>query len=202
MGIFKRAAKIVQAHAEDYKEQHKDPHAELQMTFQEMVVQVGEVKRMVGEIAAAVLRLQRQIEQLEAKLADYETQAKEALVQGDETRARERLQKRQQVKEKIEGLRQHEKELRGKLEHLKDAQEELSEHVKDFRDARDDAQTRLASAQGVLAVQKALTLAQDAKDHALTAVQDEARVAEAKTELTQSIDQEFERLLRETKDDH
>ncbi len=200
MGIFKRAAKIVQAGIEDRKEQHNDPHMQVQITFQEMIVQVGEVKRMVGEIAAAKVRVQHEIEQLDVRLAGYEDEAKQALQQGDEVRARERLQKRQPLKEKRVALKEHEQTLQQKLEHLQDAVEELSEHVRAFRDARDEAQTRLASAQGALAVQKALAMAQDAKENVLTKAQDEARLAEARVELTESIDQEFERLLRETKD--
>ncbi|PWI58066.1 PspA/IM30 family protein [Sulfoacidibacillus thermotolerans] len=198
MGLFKRVAKIVQASVEERNLQQSDPRDQLQAVFQDMLVQVGEVKRLIGEVAAYQVRLEHELKRLEESMADYETQAKEALEQGDEPRAREHLRKRQSVKNKFAATSQQEQMIRRKLEQLRDAKNELSEQVQAFREARDEAQMRLAAANGALAIQTALTLANDAKSHALEQIQDEARVAEARIEVTESIDQEFDRLLRET----
>ncbi len=200
MGLFKRTAKIVQATIEDHKEKQLDPQAELQAVYQQLIMQTSEIKRMIGEVAFAHQQLVHEAESLEQRVSDLENQAREALSRGDEDRARELLGKRRKAQDKLEDVKAREKLLRRKLEHLQDAEEELRDQVLAFRDRRDEAESRLSAASANLALQKATEAMSHAGEKALESARDQARIAEARVEMSESIDDQLERLLRESKE--
>ncbi|MHB1682782.1 MAG: PspA/IM30 family protein [Bacilli bacterium] len=199
MGLFKRTAKIVQATVADHKQKQLDPQAELQAVYQQLIMQTSEIKRMIGEVAFAHQQLVHEAESLEQRMNDLENEAREALSRGDEDRARELLGKRRKAQEKLEDVKAREELLRRKLNHLQDAEEELRDQVLAFRDRRDDAESRLSAAAANLTLQKASEAMSHAGEQALENARDQARVAEARVEMSESIDDQLERLLRESK---
>lgn len=199
MGLFKRTAKIVQATVADQKQKQLDPQAELQAVYQQLIMQTSEIKRMIGEVAFAHQQLVHEAESLEQRINDLENEAREALSRGDEDRARELLGKRRKAQEKLEDVKAREELLRRKLDHLQDAEEELRDQVLAFRDRRDDAESRLSAAAANLTLQKASEAMSHAGEQALENARDQARVAEARVEMSESIDDQLERLLRESK---
>ena len=199
MGLFKRTAKIVQATVEDHKQKQLDPQTELQAVYQQLIMQTSEIKRMIGEVAFAHQQLVHEAESLEQRVDDLENEAREALSRGDEDRARELLGKRRKAQDKLEDVRAREKLLRRKLEHLQDAEEELRDQVLAFRDRRDETESRLSAAEASLALQKATEAMSQAGEKALEGAKDQARIAEARVEMSESIDDQMERLLRESK---
>ena len=199
MGLFKRTAKIVQATVADHKQKQLDPQAELQAVYQQLIMQTSEIKRMIGEVAFAHQQLVHEAESLEQRMNDLENEAREALSRGDEDRARELLGKRRKAQEKLEDVKAREELLRRKLDHLQDAEEELRDQVLAFRDRRDDAESRLSAAAANLTLQKASAAMSHAGEQALENARDQARVAEARVEMSESIDDQLERLLRESK---
>ena len=199
MGLFKRTAKIVQATVADHKQKQLDPQAELQAVYQQLIMQTSEIKRMIGEVAFAHQQLVHEAESLEQRMNDLENEAREALSRGDEDRARELLGKRRKAQEKHEDVKAREELLRRKLDHLRDAEEELRDQVLAFRDRRDDAESRLSAAAANLTLQKASEAMSHAGEQALENARDQARVAEARVEMSESIDDQLERLLRESK---
>ena len=199
MGLFKRTAKIVQATVEDHKEKQLDTQTELQAVYQQLIMQTSEIKRMIGEVAFAHQQLVHEAESLEQRVDDLEKEAREALSRGDEDRARELLGKRRKAQDKLEDVRAREKLLRRKLEHLQDAEEELRDQVLAFRDRRDETESRLSAAEAGLALQKATEAMSQAGEKALESAKDQARIAEARVEMSESIDDQMERMLRESK---
>jgi len=202
VGLFKRTAKIVQATVADHKQKQLDPQAELQAVYQQLIMQTSEIKRMIGEVAFAHQQLVHEAESLEQRMNDLEDEAREALSRGDEDRARELLGKRRKAQDKLQDVKAREELLRRKLDHLRDAEEELRDQVLAFRDRRDDAESRLSAATANLTLQKASEAMSHAGEQALENARNQARVAEARVEMSESIDDQLERLLRETEAPH
>lgn len=198
MSIFKRAAKIVEANMADRREKERDPGEDLQAVYQQMITEVSGVKQLIGEVALAHERAAAEVAQLEKRMDDLEEEAKDALRNGDEDRARDRLNKRRQISEKLEAAKAKESVLRRKLQDVQDAYENLREQVHHFRDQRDDAEGRAYAAEARLAVQQARAATEHTGEQALAKLADGAAIAEAQTELHESVDEQLERLMRES----
>ena len=200
MGLFKRVAKLAESELNDRKERKQqggDPQAQVAVLFQQIVGQVAEVKRLLGEVAYAHQKLQREIAEVKAKMDDLERQAKEALEGGDEERARELLVKRRHQADRLVEMEARERVLRKRLEHLQDAYDELREQADGFEGKRDEAEARVAAASAQLALKKASEAVSFDVDRALEGVAEQARIAEARAEMSESIEQQLERLERE-----
>jgi phage shock protein A len=194
MGIFKRAAKIVESEWKDRQERRVPPEAQAQAVYERMIGSVSDIKRMIGEVAAAHERAQQEVAGLEDRHAAMEEEAREALSRGDEERAREVLVKRRRVAERLEEAQEREAQLRRRLERLRDALDELRDEVRTFEDRRDDVAARLSGASAQAALAKAESALREDAERGLAGLEDEARVAEARADLSGGIDEELARL--------
>lgn len=194
MGIFRRAAKIVESELKDRQERRVPPEAQAQSVYERMIGSVSDIKRMIGEVAAAHERALQEVADLEQRHAAMEEEAREALARGDEERAREVLVKRRRVVERLEEARAREALLRRRLERLRDALDELRDEVRTFEDRRDDVAARLSSASAQAALGKAESALREDSAHGLEGLEDAARMAEARADLSGGIDEELERL--------
>lgn len=194
MGIFKRAVKIVESEWKDRQEHSVPPEAQAQAVYEQMIGRVSDIKRVIGEVAAAHERAQHEVADLEQRHAAMEEEAREALARGDEERAREVLVKRRRVAERLEDARAREEQLRRRLERLRDALDELRGEVRTFEDRRDDVTARLSGASAEAALAKAESAVREEAERGLAGLEDAARVAEARADLSGGIDEELARL--------
>lgn len=194
MGVFQRVAKIVASNLADHKERSQDPKDQMEVAYQEMIASLSEVKSLIGEVAAAHQRLVADITELERQVEQLEHEAGEAVLKDDDARARELLTRRQKIQEKLAELRVREIVAKQKLDRLHDAAEDLRSEVRDFRDQRDDLQEKLSSASASLAMKKATAAIHDVAHETLNGLDDQVRIAEARAELSESIEEQLERL--------
>ena len=202
MGIFKRVAKIAESEMNDRKERRErdaDPNVQVAALFQQMVGKVAEVKRLLGEVAFAHQKLQREIANVKTRMEELENEARDALARGDEERARELLVKRRHQADRLVEMEARERTLRKQLEHLQDSYDELREQADSFEEKRDESQARMAAASAKLALKKASDAVSFDVDRALESAEEQARIAEARAEVAESIEQQLARLEQESK---
>ena len=198
MGIFRRAAKLLQDQVQEHVTKEPSLKEQLSAQYQEILSQVSDIKLWIGDVASQVQRLENQIESLLVQEQDLENEAEHALLAGDEDTAKEALTKRRRVAEKRLSLQERVQVLKNKLKQLQDAQESLREQAQEFTQRRDELEADLSAASAKIWLQKTSDKLKDAKTHGLTDLEEVVRTAQVHEELLTSIDEEFERLLRKT----
>lgn len=197
MAIFKRAAKIVESHVNDRAAHALTPEQQLEAAYLQMVEQVGEVKAQIGEIDYALTSAKRDLEDLDTRMQALMQEAEKALQDGDEDRARSRLERRSTSADRRSEVAARVKVLQTTADRLRDALEDLRDQVTTFRDKRTaiDARTHAALAQD--AMHKAAKALDGTASDVLDRAAQQAREIEARSELSESIDEQLERLQRE-----
>ncbi len=146
MGIFRRAAKIIENEVKDRLTKEPDIQEQLQTAYEQMLSRVGEIKQFIGDVLSQLERLEKQIASLEKEEQDLETQATQALKDGDEQLAREFLEKRRKRRQRRLDLIDQHTILKKKLAYLQDALDELKERIKDYQERRDELLADLSAA--------------------------------------------------------
>jgi len=199
MGLFRRAAKVVESELHDRKDKAQTPEEALQAAQLKMMEQVGEVKQQLGEIEYAHAAVARQLDESADQLATLQEEAEQALQAGDEERARNRLTRRQSVVAHRAELAARAKVLESTRARLSDALEELRDQLSQFRDQRAAIDGRYRTAEADLALHKAQQALTSAGSEALDLASQQAREVEARAELSETIEQQLERLRQDRK---
>ncbi len=146
MGVFRRAAKIIESEVKDRLTKEPGIQEQLQTAYQEMLSRVGEIKLLIGDVLSQLERLAQQIASLEKEEQVLETEATQALGDGDEQRAKELLEKRRKRRQRRLELIDQQTILKKKLAYLQDALDELKERIKDYQERRDELLADLSAA--------------------------------------------------------
>src|SRR5512140_915177 len=109
MSLFQRAHAIVQAKANKALDAAEKPDEMLDLSYEQMLDQITQVRRGLVDIAASRKRLERQEQQLQHTVDHLQDQAKAALAQGRDDLAREALSRKAAAQAQIEAMEsQHE----------------------------------------------------------------------------------------------
>jgi phage shock protein A len=133
MTLFQRAHDIVQAKANKALDAAEKPDEMLDLSYEQMLDQITQVRRGLVDIAAARKQIELQEQQLQHSVDHLQDQARAALSQGNEDLAKEALSRKAAAQAQIDAMEpQHEQltEQEQKLEHTLEA---LQKRVNDFR---------------------------------------------------------------------
>jgi phage shock protein A len=149
MTLFQRAHDIVQAKANKALDAAEKPDEMLDLSYEQMLDQITQVRRGLVEIAASRKRIELQEQQFQHTVDHLQDQARAALAQGREDLAREALSRKAAAQAQIDAMEpQHEQLVQeeAKLETTLDA---LQKRVNNFRTQKEvlKAQYTAASAE-------------------------------------------------------
>ncbi len=133
MSLFQRAHDILQAKANKALDAAERPDEMLDLSYEQMLDQITQVKRGLVAITASRKQIELQEQQLQHTVDHLQDQAKAALAQGKEDLAREALARKAAAQAQIDGMepqRQQLGEEQDKLEHTLAA---LQQRVNTFR---------------------------------------------------------------------
>src|SRR5215469_10754003 len=193
MSLFQRAHEIVQAKANRALDAAEKPDEMLDLSYEQMLDQITQVRRGLVDIAASRKRIELQEQQLRHSADHLQDQAAAALSQGREDLAREALSRKAAAQAQIDAMQaQHEQltEQEGKLEHTLDA---LQKRVNDFRTQKEVLKAQYTAAEAETSVDESVAgISQRAGDsgEALQRAQDKIATMQARAgavdELLQS----------------
>jgi phage shock protein A len=193
MSLFQRAHEIVQAKANKALDAAEKPDEMLDLSYEQMLDQITQVRRGLVDIAASRKQIELQEQQLQHSVDHLQGQAAAALSQGREDLAREALSRKAAAQAQIDAMEpQHEQltEQEGKLEHTLEA---LQKRVNDFRTQKEVLKAQYTAAKAETAVdESAAGISQDFGDsgEALQRAQDKIATMQARAgavdELLQS----------------
>jgi phage shock protein A len=152
MSLFQRAHEIVQAKANRALDAAENPDEMLDLSYEQMLDQITQVRRGLVDIAASRKQIELQEQQLQHSVDHLQGQAAAALSQGREDLAREALSRKAAAQAQIDALQpQHEQltEQEEKLEHTLGA---LQKRVSDFRTQKEVLKAQYTAAQAEASV--------------------------------------------------
>ena len=146
MTLFQRAHDILAAKASKALDAAEKPDEMLDLSYEQMLEQITQVRRGLVDIAASRKQTELQEQQLQHSADHLQDQARAALSRGQEDLAREALSRKAAAQAQIDGLEsQHQQltEQEEKLEHTLDA---LQRRVNDFRTQKEVLKAQYAAA--------------------------------------------------------
>jgi phage shock protein A len=157
MTLFQRAHQIVQAKANKALDAAEKPDEMLDLSYEQMLEHLTEVRRALVDIAASRKRIELQETQLRHTVDHLQDQAKAALAQGNDELAKEALSRKAAAQAQIDDMdAQHAQlaEQEGKLEQTLSV---LQQKVNQFRTSKEVMKAQYTAAQAMTTVDESAT---------------------------------------------
>jgi phage shock protein A len=133
MTLFQRAHDIVQAKANKALDAAEKPDEMLDLSYEQMLDQITQVRRGLVDIAASRRQIELQEQQLQHSLDHLQDQARAALSQGKEDLAREALSRKAAAQAQIDAMELQHQQLTEQEEKLEQTLGALQKRVNEFR---------------------------------------------------------------------
>src|SRR5580692_2325197 len=147
MGLFQRAHTILQAKANKALDAAEKPDEMLDLSYEQMLDQINQVKRGLVSITASRKQIELQEQQLQHTVDHLQDQAKAALAQGKEDLAREALSRRAAAQAQIDGMEPQRQQLGEEQEKLEHTLAALQQRVNTFRTQKEVLKAQYSAAQ-------------------------------------------------------
>ena len=157
MGLFQRAHDILQAKANKALDAAEKPDEMLDLSYEQMLDQLTQVRRGLVSIAASRKQIELQEQQLQHSVEHLQDQAKAALAQGNEELAREALSRKAAAQTQIDSLDQQRQQLAEEQQKLEETLAKLQQRVNAFRSQKEVLKAQYTAAQAETSVSESVT---------------------------------------------
>ncbi|MFN0093173.1 MAG: PspA/IM30 family protein [Dehalococcoidia bacterium] len=155
--LLRRIKAVFEAKAHKAVDALEDPREMLDLSYEKQVEMLRDVKRGVVEVTAARRRLELQAEEVRAKLAKFDGQARQALVAGREDLARLALERKQLAQGQLDGFETQVAQLKGEQDRLIQAEARLAAKVEAFRTKKEVVKAQYTAAKATVRIGEAVT---------------------------------------------
>ena len=193
MSLFQRAHEIVQAKANKALDAAEQPDEMLDLSYEQMLDQITQVRRGLVDIAASRKQIELQEQQLRHSVGHLQDQAAAALSQGREDLAREALSRKAAAQAQIDAMEPQHQQLTEQEEKLEHTLEALQKRVNEFRAQKEVLKAQYTAAKAETSVDESVAgISRDVGDsgEALQRAQDKIATMQARAgavdELLQS----------------
>jgi phage shock protein A len=152
MSLFQRAHDIVAAKANKALDAAEKPDELLDLSYEEMLDRITEVRRALVQIAASRKQIELQEQQFQHSVDHLQDQARAALTQGNEDLAKEALSRKAAAQAQIQGFEDQRQQLAEQQEHMEQTLDALQKRVNEFRTKKEVLKAQYATAQAVSSV--------------------------------------------------
>ena len=165
MSLFQRAHQIVQAKANKALDAAEKPDEMLDLSYEQMLDQITQVRRGLVDIAAARKQTELQEQQLRHSVDHLQDQATAALSQGREDLAREALSRKAAAQAQIDAIQSQHQQLTEQEEKLEHTLGALQKRVNEFRTQKEVLKAQYTAAKAESSVgESAAGISQTAGD--------------------------------------
>jgi len=147
MTLFQRAHDILNAKANKALDAAEKPDEMLDLSYEQMLDQITQVRRGLVDIAASRRRIELQEQQLHHSVDHLQDQAKAAVSQGNEDLAREALSRKAAAQAQIDAMEPQHQQLTEQEENLERTLATLQKRVNDFRTQKEVLKAQYTAAQ-------------------------------------------------------
>ena len=147
MSLFQRAHDILQAKANKALDAAEKPDEMLDLSYEQMLDQITQVRRGLVSIAASRKQIELQEQQFQHSADHLQDQARAALSQGKEDLAKEALSRKAAAQAQIDAMESQHQQLTEQEEKLEQTLESLQKRVSNFRTQKEVLKAQYAAAQ-------------------------------------------------------
>jgi phage shock protein A len=156
MSLFQRAHDIVSAKANKALDAAEKPDEMLDLSYQQMLDQITQVRRGLVDVAASRKQLELQQQQLQHSVDHLQDQAKAALAQGREDLAREALSRKAAAQAQIDGMEPQHQQLTEEEQKLEQTLAALQQRVNNFRTQKEVLKAQYTAANAMSSVNESV----------------------------------------------
>jgi phage shock protein A len=156
-GMGGRFSTVVKAKISKLLDRAEDPAETLDYSYQRQLESLQNVKKGIADVVTAKKRLQMQSQKLEQSVVKLDTQARQALSQGNEDLARMALERKNVAQTELQSLDQQVAELEGQQEKLTDSEQKLRQKIETFRTKKEVIKAQYSAAEAQVRISEAAT---------------------------------------------
>jgi phage shock protein A len=146
---------VIKAKISRMLDRAEDPGETLDYGYQKQVEMLQNVKKGIADVVTAKKRLQMQSGKLEQQVVKLDTQARQALAQGNEPLARTALERKTLAQTELQTLDQQVKELEGQQEQLTANEQKLRQKIEQFRTKKEVIKAQYSAAEAQVRIGEA-----------------------------------------------
>jgi phage shock protein A len=154
-GLGGRMSTVIKAKISRLLDRAEDPGETLDYGYQKQVEMLQNVKKGIADVVTAKKRLQMQSTKLEQSVVKLDTQARQALAQGNEELARTALERKTLAQTELQSLDHQVKELEGQQEQLTANEQKLRQKIEQFRTKKEVIKAQYSAAEAQVKIGEA-----------------------------------------------
>jgi phage shock protein A len=154
-GLGGRMSTVIKAKISRMLDRAEDPGETLDYGYNKQVEMLQNVKKGIADVVTAKKRLQMQSGKLEQQVVKLDTQARQALAQGNEPLARTALERKTLAQTELQTLDQQVKELEGQQEQLTANEQKLRQKIEQFRTKKEVIKAQYSAAEAQVRIGEA-----------------------------------------------
>jgi phage shock protein A len=156
-GTSGRFTTVIKAKINKLLDKAEDPGETLDYSYQKQLESLQGVKKGIADVVTAKKRLQMQSSKLEQSVVKLDTQARQALAQGNEELARTALERKNVAQSELQGLDQQVSELEAQQQKLTDSEQKLRTKIEAFRSKKEVIKAQYSAAEAQVRISEAAT---------------------------------------------
>jgi phage shock protein A len=156
-GVSGRFSTVVKAKISKLLDRAEDPAETLDYSYQKQLESLQNVKKGIADVVTAKKRLQMQSQKLEQTVVKLDTQARQALSQGNEELTRVALERKNVAQTELQSLDQQVSELEAQQQKLIDSEQKLRTKIEAFRTKKEVIKAQYSAAEAQVRISEAAT---------------------------------------------
>jgi phage shock protein A len=156
-GTGGRFTTVIKAKINKLLDRAEDPAETLDYGYQKQLESLQNVKKGIADVVTAKKRLQMQSGKLEQSVVKLDSQARQALAQGNEELARVALERKTVAQAELQSLDQQVGELEQQQQKLTDSEQKLRAKIEAFRTKKEVIKAQYSAAEAQVRISEAAT---------------------------------------------
>src|SRR3954453_23622562 len=152
-----RSSTVIKAKISRMLDRAEDPGETLDYSYTKQLESLQNVKKGIADVVTAKKRLQMQSQKLEQSVVKLDTQARQALSQGNEELARVALERKNVAQTELQSLDQQVAELESQQQKLTDSEAKLRQKIEAFRTKKEVIKAQYSAAEAQVRMSEAAT---------------------------------------------
>jgi phage shock protein A len=156
-GMSGRMSTVIKAKISKLLDRAEDPGETLDYSYTKQLESLQQVKKGIADVVTAKKRLGMQAQKLEQSVVKLDTQARQALAQGNEPLARTALERKQLAQTELQSLDQQVAELQSQQDKLTESEKRLRAKIEAFRTKKEVIKAQYSAAEAQVRISEAAT---------------------------------------------
>lgn len=154
-GLAGRMSTVFKAKISKLLDRTEDPEETLEYGYQKQVELLQNVKKGIADVVTSKKRIQMQSEKLQQKVVKLDTQARQALSQGEEDLARTALERKNVAQTELQSLDGQISQLEQQQQQLTDNEQKLRQKIEAFRSKKEIIKAQYSAAEAQVRISEA-----------------------------------------------